>query len=456
VPLPKILWRYDEDSGVGFAQTGGIYCLADGVVYVRRKSHCLLFDVFSGRKLGQFEAPKLDGKSVEWTFVACADGIVLGGLANTDHVIKSVHAQGTAHWQVPMATVYTESAMLFTLDAKTGRLKWTFRPKHSVRNNAVAVGGGRVFVIDRPPADIDQILKSEVRRRRGQKLPLPKHPKGILVAIEAQTGEVAWRNAEEIYGTMLALSVEHDALVMGYQKAAWALQSDATSKGMACFKASDGTRRWDNPEIAYHGRAIINGRTIYCFPSAWDLLTGKQRTVKRPDGDAEPWWIKGKSFGCAPQTGSRNLLLMRSGTLSYYDLAYDNGWIENYGGMRPGCWVNALPVGAMVVVPDDTRGCRCSYLNQATVALQRFGVRPPHVAPAERSFTDSVTVSISHPSDGVKIRYTLDGSYPTAASTLYTKPFELTATTTVRAAVFRNGRKLAERDAITFTKTPQQ
>jgi hypothetical protein len=43
--------------------------------------------------------------------------------------------------------------------------------------------------------------------------------------------------------------------------------------------------------------------------------------------------------------------------------------LENYGGIRPGCWINAIPAGGLVLVPDASSGCRCSYLNQAWIAL---------------------------------------------------------------------------------------
>jgi hypothetical protein len=63
----------------------------------------------------------------------------------------------------------------------------------------------------------------------------------------------------------------------------------------------------------------------------------------------------------------RNLLVFRSGTLGYYDLTRKAG-TENYGGLRPGCWINALPVGGLVLVPDASSGCKCSYQNRAWVA----------------------------------------------------------------------------------------
>ncbi len=66
------------------------------------------------------------------------------------------------------------------------------------------------------------------------------------------------------------------------------------------------------------------------------------------------------------------------------------------------------------------------------------------------SFTDSTTVSMSGP-DGADIYYTLDGSTPTAESTMYTEAFELTDSTTVKSIAILNGVS-SEVASKTFTK----
>ena len=66
------------------------------------------------------------------------------------------------------------------------------------------------------------------------------------------------------------------------------------------------------------------------------------------------------------------------------------------------------------------------------------------------SFSDSTTVSLSGP-DGADIYYTLDGSTPTAESTMYTEEFGLSDTTTVKAVAILNGVS-SEVASKTFTK----
>ena len=125
---------------------------------------------------------------------------------------------------------------------------------------------------------------------------------------------------------------------------------------MAAFRASTGAPRWD-VEAKYITRPLINGKTIYAEGAALDLLTGAKRDFAFK-----------RSYGCGQLAGSTHLMVFRSATLGYYDLLSPKGVID-YGGIRPGCWINAIPAGGIVMVPDATAGCQCSYLNQAWIAL---------------------------------------------------------------------------------------
>ncbi|MBC8011875.1 MAG: chitobiase/beta-hexosaminidase C-terminal domain-containing protein, partial [Burkholderiales bacterium] len=60
----------------------------------------------------------------------------------------------------------------------------------------------------------------------------------------------------------------------------------------------------------------------------------------------------------------------------------------------------------------------------------------PFFAPAAGTFLEAVTVTLSSATPGATIRYTLDGSPPTAASPLYTGPFTLATSATVSARAF--------------------
>ncbi len=59
-------------------------------------------------------------------------------------------------------------------------------------------------------------------------------------------------------------------------------------------------------------------------------------------------------------------------------------------------------------------------------------------------YEEDLTVTLTTPHlKNVEIRYTLDGSEPTAAAVVYVKPLKLSETTTVRAKAFRDGEKVS-------------
>ncbi len=66
-------------------------------------------------------------------------------------------------------------------------------------------------------------------------------------------------------------------------------------------------------------------------------------------------------------------------------------------------------------------------------------IDPPTIAPAANVFVDRQQITITSATPGVDLRYTLDGSEPTANSPLYTEPIPITDSCTVQARAFRKG-----------------
>ena len=251
-----------------------------------------------------------------------------------------------------MSTQLSESVMLFALDATTGRLQWTYTPADSIRHNTIAIGGGRVYLIDRPLDQGDTLAHTS---------PIPvRHPTGRLVCLDAATGRPIWQKEGAGFGTVLVLSQAHDVLLTAYQGDRFRLDSEQNGR-MAAWRASDGSKLWEVP-AQYRSRPVVNGRAIYAEPGKWDLVTGQRLP-----------FVFSRSYGCGILAGSERLLVYRSATLGYRDLVSGTA-TENYGGIRPGCWINAIPAGGLVLLADAASWCTCSYLNQATIALSPRGI----------------------------------------------------------------------------------
>ena len=75
-----------------------------------------------------------------------------------------------------------------------------------------------------------------------------------------------------------------------------------------------------------------------------------------------------------------------------------------------------------------------------TSSAYTVAVNTPVFTPVAGNYTNSVTVAISCPgTNGATIRYTTDGTDPTATSPVYASPFPLLVTTTVKAKAFKAG-----------------
>jgi predicted histone-like DNA-binding protein len=81
---------------------------------------------------------------------------------------------------------------------------------------------------------------------------------------------------------------------------------------------------------------------------------------------------------------------------------------------------------------------------------QSEGVTAPEIS-GSTTFTDSTEVTIQGP-QGAEVRYTTDGSDPSAESTLYSEAITLSATTTIKAIAILDGETSAVASK-TFTKS---
>jgi outer membrane protein assembly factor BamB len=357
----QTLWTYtiegllaDWDGvhhDVGISEVGGVFCLGDGAVFARVGERCLQIDLATGDLLAEFHTPvEAFATDRNWGCVVYVDGILYGSVLNDEHTVSSRY-EGIR--------LRNESTQFFAINPESDELLWRYVPEHSVRNNAFAIGNNRVYLIDRTIALEDRI-ESPVRDGKHRSTLSPEeHEGGVLLALDAKTGDVLWRNDKDVFATQLAVS-EADGILLAYYQAVrhtfFSLPSEVGGR-IAAFDAETGVLIWDRP-AEFKTRPIINGKTIYAEGGSWDLLTGEEI----------PWAFQ-RSYGCGQIAASSRLMVFRSATLGYLDLERNAG-TENFGGVRTGCWFNAIPAGGLVLVPDGSAKCACSYQMQAWMALQ--------------------------------------------------------------------------------------
>jgi hypothetical protein len=409
---------------MGTSGTHGLSCVTEDGLFVRQGDHCLRIDQETGELLGRLNAaPTPAGTAGRWGYIASEDGRLFGTLADPQHVVTYRYVNSG-----DMASQLTESKTFFALDPVSGEVLWRYDAEHSIRHNAIAIGDGRVLLIDRPQAEFDR-----TRGETGEQQP------GVLRALDAATGELLWEVTDGVYGTLLALSVRHQALLMAYQPTRFRLASEVGGR-MRAFDLVDGRELWER-DMRYDSRPMINDRTVYAQGGAWDLLTGEPQVF--------PF---ARSYGCGVLAAGENLMVFRSATLGYAE--FDSpGEVENFGGIRPGCWINAIPAGGLVLMPDGSSGCVCSYQNKSWVALHSEDLGPPVITPAGGSFPGPVEVQLTSEA-GAQVRYTLDGSRPDANSAVSTGTLRIEESCSLRVASFGVGAYPSRPERFEFTVDP--
>ena len=87
--------------------------------------------------------------------------------------------------------------------------------------------------------------------------------------------------------------------------------------------------------------------------------------------------------------------MSRSGSLGFYDLASRSGYFH-YPIVHASCWINMIPAGGLVVVPEGSSSCVCGYnykTSMAFVAADRqhhFGVSQTRFSGPSRSCTSTL------------------------------------------------------------------
>lgn len=353
---------YSQRHMPGANARGANFAATEDSVYLAVSNRCVVLDAATGKIGTSITMPGAPGKpSPEWAFIGACDDVLLGGTGFA--YFNRRFAEPSLKSLVGM-TDYAASMGLAAFDRHTGRQLWHTEARHGFIHNGIAVGGGRVFCLDRLPKSAEAKAA-----RTGQ-------PAGIrrIVALDLRTGRPLWEQTNAIFGTWLSYSKEHDLLLEAGASATDRLRDEAP-RGMAVRRARDGAEVWRNDTITYNGPCILYHDVIIATPAsygasagAFSLLDGKPHCITNPlTGEPQPWRVY-RTYGCNTPVASENLMTFRSGAAGFYDLA-QHGGTGNLGGFKSGCSANLIAANGVLNAPDYTRTCSCPYQNQTSLAL---------------------------------------------------------------------------------------
>ena len=349
-PLAGLGAPYDNTGHQpGADARGGNYVSVHDGIYVVYGAQCLRLAPDTGEMLNTFSLPVPEGASETpaWGYIGIWEDLLIAG---SGPVVLDEEIHGDT-WNA------IASKRVVVLDRHTGVARWTREANAAFRHNAIAVGGGRVFCIDHVT---DMFL--EHMKRRG----IEVKADGQLFALDAQTGEKAWSTGENVFGTWLGYSEEHDILLQAGRPSRDTLEDEPGNR-MIAYRGADGGVLWDK-KVEYEGPCMLWGDAIIAQEQFFRLTSGEPLPHANPLTGVDMPWRWSRNHGCNSAIASRHMVLFRSAAAGYFDLANDGG-TGNWGGFRSGCTSNLIAANGVLNAPDYTRTCTCSYQNQTSLAL---------------------------------------------------------------------------------------
>ena len=144
---------------------------------------------------------------------------------------------------------------------------------------------------------------------------------------------------------------------------------------ITALSAEDGSMAWSR-SLNYRVKPLIVGDRIIIEPRACDYRTGEIVTRSHPvSGKDVEWEFLRPGHCCSITSASPSMLFFRSHSLGICDVEGDRG-ISIFGGIRPGCFTNVVPANGLVLFPESSSGCTCSFPIKCSVAFKPRRQKP--------------------------------------------------------------------------------
>ncbi len=272
---------------------------------------------------------------------------------------------------------------IFALDRHTGKVLWQHRGKR-IANISISIDNGKVFFAESAvsKAQIQQAMQQRQQQiAKGIYIPYGKtklyKPADVrlVTALDARTGQVVWDRPVDLTGccgNAMASACSNGVLLffgsVGNHDA-WRFQRGLLKyRRIVAMAAPSGKVLWSKP-LDYRTRPVIIGDKVIVEPHACKLSTGELVMRKHPVTDAsQPWEFLRPGHTCAVTSASAGTLFYRSACAAIYNMTKDNGLVL-FGDYRPGCWISMIPAGGMLLSPEASSGCTCSFPLRCSVAL---------------------------------------------------------------------------------------
>lgn len=364
-----ILWEHDlpESIRLGAFRNSGSMAVDGECLHVAAAGTCVAFDVATGQRRHTFSLPIAPGgQDSEWGYVAAAGDTLFGSVTRPGATfrIQDVPTQ-TLIWR-DFQPVVTSDA-LFAFDSRTGRTRWTYLPESgAIANPTIAVGAGRVYCVESTnPASRDAAdgrIPLDVLLGRGSN----------LVALDAATGKVLWKRPAglEALQHVVFLSYADETLVITGTKNVIENDKPRVRYDLCAFDAASGERLWQSTQrpVPDHILEGPHGEQVQHSAIVGDVIYNTGFALKLRTGEPFEGWKWQKSDKCGVLSASARCGFSRFSNPTMFDFRSGEAMALT-SVTRPGCWINILPAGGLILIPEASSGCTCYYSIQTSLAL---------------------------------------------------------------------------------------
>ena len=331
-------------------------------LYLVTQDKCYGFDVSTGSRRRTYEMPQLiESEPREWGYIAYSGEVLFGsGRRKGASYTETSYEADDALWYRDMKLVTSD--YIFAKDKRDGRLLWKYRAGLIV-NTTITVGDKWIYFLetDSPKAMTDKLGRMPAKM-------LFDGGNQYLVALDEQTGQVKFKTKIDVtkFEEPVYLNYAEGILLLSGSR----LFDDHVYYHYCAYDARSSELRWqadhatdlatDGSHGEYNRHPTIIDQTAYAWPYAYNLKTGEK---------IAGWVFDRRGHGCGGVSASAQCLFWRGGNPWMYDLGPNGGPQRLTAVTRPGCWINMIPAGGLVLVPENSSGCTCGFALQTSLAL---------------------------------------------------------------------------------------
>ena len=371
-----VLWEHELPDSIrlGAFKNCGSMTATDDYLYVAAADRCVGFQVASGKKELTLAVPAdLAAEKCEWGYVASVDDLLLGSVTKPGATfrVQDVPTQ-TLIWRDLQPVVTSDS--LFALDRHSGKPRWSYTPRQGVIvNPTIAVGSGRVYCVESTNPKTGDVPDGRI------KLEMLLGKGANLTALDLKTGRTLWSEPVDLgqLEHVVFLSYAHDTLLITGTKNVTIDGKRRVRYDLLAFDAASGKPLWQSTEtpIPDHILQGPHGEQVQHSAIVDDTIYNTGFAVKLRSGEPIAGWKWQKSDKCGTVSTSSRCAFSRYSNPRMFDLKTGD-YLALTEATRPGCWINIIPAGGLVLIPEASSGCTCYYSIQTSLALCPRDGRP--------------------------------------------------------------------------------